>query len=176
MFGIMVVAIVFAFLIYYALKSLSATAATVLFLIYSAMNGLWLSFILAYYAQGTAYAAFFATAGMFLAMSVIGFTTRKDLSSMGAFLLMALIGLILASILNMFVASSGLDWLICYAGVAIFLGLTAYDTQKMKVYALQTAGNPEATARLAIVASLDLYLDFINLFLYILRILAKAKE
>ena len=150
--------------------------ATLLFLIYSALNGLTLSAIFIVYSMGTIGQAFLITAGMFAVMSVLGFITRRDLSSIGSFLLMALVGLIIASIVNIFLASSTLMWLINYLGVFIFLGLTIYDTQKLKAMAYQTQDNAALASRLAIVGSLSLYLDFINLFLLILRILNSRRN
>lgn len=159
-----------------AINKIDATVATGLFIVYAALNGLTLSVIFLVYTAGSVAGAFVATAGMFGAMSLIGFTTRIDLTRMGGFLLMALIGLILASIVNIFVASSALYWVITYAGILVFLGLTAYDTQKLIQIAHATDGDPRMAARLAVVGSLSLYLDFINLFLFILRILGSRRS
>ena len=160
----------------YAINRISASVATVLFLVYSGLNGLTLSAIFVAYDLATVGLAFGVTAGMFLTMSILGFVTRANLASLGGFLLMALVGLIIASIANMFLASTTLDWIVSYAGVAIFLGLTVYDTQRLKVLALETAGRGELAARMAIVGSLMLYLDFVNLLLFILRILGRSKD
>lgn len=159
-----------------AIEKLSATAATGLFLLYSAINGLTMSFVFVVYELGSVGLVFLITGGMFGAMSVVGYVTKKDLTSLGGFLFMALIGIILASLVNMFMQSPALYWVITYVGVFIFLGLTAYDTQKLKEIAYATEGDPELAQRLAIVGSLSLYLDFINLFLLLLRILGKARE
>jgi hypothetical protein len=164
------------FVISAAINRIGAGLATLLFLIYSALNGLTLSAIFIVYSMGTIGQAFLITAGMFAVMSVLGFITRRDLSSIGSFLLMALVGLIIASIVNIFLASSTLMWLINYLGVFIFLGLTIYDTQKLKAMAYQTQDNAALASRLAIVGSLSLYLDFINLFLLILRILNSRRN
>jgi len=159
-----------------AVNKLSATAATVLFLIYSALNGITLSVIFLVYAHSTIAGAFVVTAGTFGAMSAYGFLTKRDLSGMGSFLFMALIGLVIASVVNMFWANSALYWIITYAGVLIFVGLTAYDTQMLRSVAIQTSGNPALAARLAINGALRLYLAFINLFLMILRIMGNSRR
>jgi hypothetical protein len=118
---------------------------------------------------------FFITAGTFGAMSVFGYVTKADLSSMGKLLMMALIGLIIATVVNLFMKSSGLDMIISYAGVLIFVGLTAYDTQKIKNMCLQAPDAGEGMQKLALLGALSLYLDFINLFIYLLRILGKRE-
>lgn len=159
-----------------AVQRISAAAATGLFILYAALNGLLLSSIFLAYEIGTITTAFAVTAGMFGAMSFIGFTTKKDLSSLGGILMMGLIGLIIASIVNIFFANGTLFWIINYAGVAIFLGLTVYDTQRLKEMAYATEGNPALASRLAINGSLALYLDFLNLFLFLLRILGSRRE
>ena len=107
---------------------------------------------------------------------MFGYVTKKDLTSLGGFLFMALIGLVIASVVNMFFASSALYWLITYAGVFIFIGLTAYDTQKLKMIAVQTENSPAIAARLSVVGALVLYLDFINLFLFILRLMGNRRN
>jgi FtsH-binding integral membrane protein len=154
-----------------AVNRLSATVATVLFLVYSALNGLTLSVILLVYAHAVIASAFIITAGTFAAMSLYGFVTRRDLTSLGSLLFMALIGLILASIVNIFIPATWLTMAINYLGVLIFVGLTAYDTQRLKYIALQTGNDPALAARLSISGALKLYLDFLNLFLFILSIL-----
>jgi uncharacterized protein len=154
-----------------AINKISAGVATGLFMLYAGINGVLLSGILLMYAHATVGAAFLVTAGAFAATSLYGFVTKADLSRWGSILFMALIGLILASIVNFFMASNALMWLINYAGVAIFVGLTAYDTQKLKQIAWQTSGNPALANRLAIIGSLRLYLDFINLFIFLVQIL-----
>lgn len=159
-----------------AIHKLSATVATLVFAVYASLNGLTLSGVFLAYELPTIGGAFMITAGMFAAMSVVGMTTRKDLSGLGGLCFMALIGLILASIVNIFFASEMLYWLVTYAGVLIFVGLTAYDTQKLKAIALQTADDPAMAGRMAIYGSLSLYLDFINLMLFILRILGGKRR
>jgi FtsH-binding integral membrane protein len=159
-----------------AIQRISAGVATALFVLYSAINGATLAFVFVVYDLPTVGTAFAVTAGMFGVISVIGFVTKRDLSGFGSFLFMALIGLVIASVVNLFVASSALYWITTYAGVLIFLGLTVYDTNKLKQWAYATEGDQAMAQRLAIVGSLSLYLDFINLFLLMLRLLAKARE
>jgi uncharacterized protein len=159
-----------------AIRKINATVATGMFLLYSALNGLTLSVIFVVYTHASIAAAFVVTAGMFGAMSLYGFVTKTDLSRFGAILFMALIGLVIASIVNIFWANSTLYWIITYAGVLIFVGLTAYDTQKLKMIAAQTADDPKLAARLSVYGALNLYLDFINLFLFMLRIMGNRRN
>ena len=158
-----------------SIQKINATAATAMFLVYSALNGLTLSAIFIVYTLPSIAGTFVVTAGMFAAVSVYGFVTKRDLSGMGGMLFMALIGLILASVVNIFWANETLYWIVTYAGVLIFVGLTAYDTQKLRYFAIQTANDPTMSARMAIYGALTLYLDFINLFLFLLRILGSRK-
>ena len=158
-----------------AVNKLSATAATGLFLLYSAINGLLLSAIFVIYSMPSIAGTFVATAGTFAATSAYGMLTKRDLTRLGSLLFMALIGLIIASIVNIFWANSTLYWIITYAGVLIFVGLTAYDTQKLKQIAYATANDARMAARLAVNGALTLYLDFINLFLFMLRILGDRR-
>jgi len=158
-----------------SIRSISAGVATMLFLLYAGINGIVLSAVFIVYTHSVLASAFAISAGMFGAMSVYGFVTRKDLSGMGSIFFMALIGLIIASVVNAFMRSSALNMLINYAGVLIFVGLTAYDTQKLKQIAIMTAGDAAFAARLSISGALSLYLDFINLFLFLARILADRK-
>lgn len=150
-----------------------STAAGI-FVAYSAINGLTLSLIFYRYTLGSIFYVFFITALFFGAMSVYGAVTKQDLTSIGSFLVMGLIGVLLASIVNIFLASSTLYWIISYAGVAVFLGLTAYDVQKIKRYHGALAGTAREN-NVAILGALQLYLDFINLFLFILRILGRRR-
>lgn len=149
-------------------------AAAGVFILYSVLNGVTLSLIFFAYTLGSIAFAFFVTAAFFGFMSVYGAVTKQDLTSMGSLLLMGLIGIIIASIVNWFLHSTALYWFISYAGVVVFLGLTAYDAQKIKSIHAAYAGTPKER-NVAIIAALQLYLDFINLFLYILRILGKKK-
>ncbi len=148
-------------------KQIGRFGATVLFLAYAALNGLMLSTLLLVYAQSTIASAFFITAGTFAACSVYGMVTKRDLTSLGAFAFMALIGLIIAMVVNVFIANSVMDWIINIIGVLVFVVLTAYDTQKLKDMA-RDGDEP-------INGSLSLYLDFINLFLFILKLVGGGK-
>jgi FtsH-binding integral membrane protein len=145
---------------------MSAGAAAAMFLVYSLLNGLTLSAILFVYTGTAIFKAFAVAGGMFGAMSIYGMVTRRDLTSWGSFFFMGLIGLVICSVVNIFLNSSALAWTISIVGVFVFLGLTAWDTQKLKVYA--TA--PELRENLAVIGALALYLDFINLFLMLLHI------
>lgn len=158
-----------------AVNKINATAATALFLLFAAINGLLLASIFMVYALGTIFAAFLVTAGMFGAMSVVGFITKTDLTRFGSYLFMALIGFIIATVVNIFLASTMLEWIIAYGGVLLFLGLTVYDTQRLKYLAYQVQGNAALSSRMSIVGSLILYLDFINLFLLILQIMGRER-
>lgn len=150
------------------INKLSSTVATLLFFLFAVVNGMMLAPIFIVYTGVSIAKTFFITAGTFAAMSIYGYCTNKDLSRIGSFLFMALIGLIIASIVNIFVHSSGLDWIISIIGVLIFVGLTAWDTQQIKNMAQMA---PSSTVgRLATIGALSLYLDFINMFLYLLRI------
>jgi len=156
-----------------AIDRLSLTTATLMFIVYSVVNGLVFSSIFFAYTLSSISTVFFITAGTFAAMSAFGYFTNSDLSSWGRILIMALIGLIIASIVNIFVKSSGLELLLSYGGVLIFVGLTAYDTQKIKQMFLQAPDASENTQKYALLGALSLYLDFINLFLYLLRIFGR---
>lgn len=158
-----------------AIRKISLSAATLMFVAYAALNGVTFSSLFYVYTMGSLASTFFITAGTFGAMSLVGFFTKADLSSMGKILLMALIGLIIASVVNIFVASSGLEVLMTYLGVLIFVGLTAYDTQKIKQMFLMAPDASEATQKYAVLGALTLYLDFINLFLYLLRIFGRRE-
>ncbi|NLX11497.1 MAG: Bax inhibitor-1/YccA family protein [Chloroflexi bacterium] len=163
------------------IMKMDAQRATRVFLLYAALNGATLSFVFFWADLSDVYLALFATGAMFAAMSIIGYTTSIDLTRMGGFLFMALIGLIVASVINIFFASETLYWLVTYAGVLIFVALTAYDTQWIKRSAqqMEIQGVPNEAAlvrRVAIMGALKLYLDFINLFIYILRILAGSRD
>src|SRR5579859_4323376 len=159
-----------------SINRIGATVATVLFLLYAAINGLIFSVLLLVYTHALIFTAFTITAGMFAATSLYGFVTKRDLTSLGAYLFMGLIGIIIASIVSIFYHPTWLTVAINYAGVFIFIGLTAWDTQRLKVIALQTQNNPALAARLSISGALALYLDFLNLFLFILRILSNGER
>ncbi len=156
------------------IMKISFATATTLFMLYSVINGVVLSALFAMYTKASVASAFFVTAGTFGAMSLYGYFTKRDLSSIGNILFMALIGLIIATVVNIFFASDTLYWVITYAGVLIFVGLTIYDTQKIKrmLYGMEIN---ETSQKLALLGALTLYLDFINLFLYLLRILGDRR-
>ena len=159
-----------------AINKLSLTTATLMFVLYSVINGAVLSSIFVVYTMSSIASVFFITAGTFAVMALIGYTTKTDLTSMGKILMMAIIGLIIASLVNVFlVKSSGFDLIISYVGVLIFVGLTVYDSQKIKQMLEMAPDAGEASQKLALVGALSLYLDFINLFIYLLRILGKRE-
>ena len=150
---------------------MSMGTATVLFILYSVLMGVTMSSIFMVYTMSSIASTFFITAGTFLAMSIIGFVTRLDLSRIGSILLMALIGLIIASVVNIFLHSETLYWIVSFAGVLIFVGLTAYDTQKIKEMVANYGVADDMGHKLALFGALTLYMDFVNLFLHLLRIL-----
>ena len=160
------------------INRMSAGTATALFVVYSALNGVTLSFIFLVYTRSSIVSTFFICAATFLACSIYGWTTKKDLTSLGGFLMMGLIGIIIASVVNMFIRSSAMSVIVSYIGVIVFVGLTAWDTQKLKNMAIaQPAGLEGAVVRKgAILGALSLYLDFINLFLMLLRIFGQGRE
>nr|WP_314264735.1 Bax inhibitor-1/YccA family protein [uncultured Moellerella sp.] len=155
----------------FLLPKMNGMAATGFFMLYSVLTGLTISVVLAAYTPVSVASTFFITSAMFGALSVYGYTTKRDLTGMGNFLFMALIGLIIASLVNIWMQSPVMYWVVTYAGVLIFAGLTAYDTQKLKAMGEQIDENDKETMRkYAILGALTLYLDFINLFLMLLRI------
>lgn len=167
--GMLIVMLVMAWVLPARLTRMSTGACLAMFCVFAALMGVWLAPIFLVYSLGTIVYTFFITAGTFGAMSVYGYFTKSDLSKMGTFLIMALFGLIIATIVNIFVASSTFDWIISIVGVLIFTGLTAWDTQTVKRLAAANL-DPALTDKLATMGALNLYLDFINLFLYLLRI------
>jgi FtsH-binding integral membrane protein len=159
----------------WGISRMSSGTATVLFVVYSALMGLTLSWVFLAYELGSVATTFFVTAAMFGAACFYGYATRTDLSSWGGLLLMALIGLVLASVMNFFFASNTLYWITTYAGVLIFVGLAAYDVNRIRQYAMVALVDPGAAQKLAILAALGLYLDFVNLMLFMLRFLGRSK-
>lgn len=149
---------------------LSAMTATVLFVIYSAMNGLTLSVIFLVYTASSIGTTFFVTAGTFAVMSIYGYTTKRDLTTWGNLLFMAIIGLVIGSIVNLFLQNTILYWIVTYVGILVFVGLTAYDTQKIKEMGATGFNSSEGMQKGAVIGALSLYLDFINLFLMLLRV------
>ena len=162
--------------IYSAIGRLSATAATLLFVLYSIVNGATLSVIFLAYTMTSIASVFFITAGTFAVMAFIGYTTKTDLTSFGKMLMMGLIGIILATVVNIFIGSSMLNMIVSYVGVVVFVGLTAYDSQKIKNLLYQVDNMSEEAQKLALLGSLTLYLDFINLFLMLLRIFGGNRD
>ncbi len=157
------------------INRIEAQTATLVFLLYAALNGLTLSVIFLIYTSASIASTFYVTAGTFGAMSLYGYYTKKDLTSIGNIAFMGLIGIIIASIVNMFMKSEMMYWVITYIGVLIFVALTAYDTQKIKRIGENIDGESDEARKIAILGALTLYLDFINLFLYLLRLFGKRR-
>lgn len=176
-FGLMIAELGLVIYLSSRIMRMSFVTAGLCFAAYSILNGVTLSVIFVAYTMQSIASTFLITAGTFGAMAVVGFFIRKDLSGMGRMLLMLLIGIIIASVVNIFVASSGLAVILNYLGVLIFVGLTAYDTQKIKVMLLEASqyGHNDQTQKIALLGSLTLYLDFINLFIHLLRILGDRR-
>lgn len=156
--------------------SMSMTAATLLFILYSVLTGVTFSVIFLAFTGETIATTFFITAGTFLAMSLVGYVTRMDLTRMGSILFMLLIGVIIATVVNIFMHSETIYWVTTYAGVVIFVGLIAFDTQKIKHIFMSVDSVDETTQKVALLGALTLYLDFINLFLFLLRILGGNRD
>jgi FtsH-binding integral membrane protein len=176
MWGLIIAELALVIGISAAINRLSLATATLLFVLYSAINGVVLSSIFLVYTTSSIASVFFITAGTFAVMAFVGYTTKADLTSLGKILLMALIGLIIASLVNVFfLKSTGFDLIISYVGVLIFVGLTAYDSQKIKQMLMMAPDAGESSQKLALLGALSLYLDFINLFIYLLRILGKRE-
>ena len=175
MFGLIIAELFLVFRLSANIMRMSVRSAVISFGVYAALNGINMSTIFVAYGLGTIYNAFFATATMFGAISLYAVTTRRDLSGMGHYLMMGLFGLIAASLVNMFLRSSGMDYLISYAGVILFTGLTAYDTQMIKNMSrdMSRRSDEETFMKLSILGALKLYLDFINMFLFLLRIFGR---
>lgn len=174
MWGLMILEIGLVIGISGGINRLSTGAGTALFYLFAAVNGVMLAPIFWAYTHVSIAKTFFITAGTFGAMSIFGYTTGQDLSKIGSILFMALIGLIIATLVNLFVASSTLDWIISFAGVIIFVGLTAWDTQQIKNMASMMPADQHG--RLATLGALSLYLDFINIFLYLLRFFGSSRD
>ncbi len=165
--GLLIAELVLVFVLSGALHKLSSFTASLIFYVYSILNGVVLSVILALYTEASVFSTFVITAGVFGTMTIYGYVTKSDLTRIGSFLFMALIGLIICTVINIFLHSSSLEWIISFAGVAIFIGLTAWDTQKIKRMAAMV--DETQAGKLATIGALSLYLDFVNLFLYLLR-------
>lgn len=177
LFGAIIGELVLVVALSAAMRRLSPTAAAAMFIIYAVLNGFTLSVIFIAYSLGTIGLAFFSAAGTFAAMTVLGFTTELDLSQYRSYLIMALVGLFVALLVNMFLNSSMLDMIISMAGVVIFTVLTAYDTQKIKRLAADPTINEDGSLamKISILGALALYLDFINLFIFLLRLFGRRR-
>ena len=174
--GLIIAQLAVVFVLSGLVHKLSGAVATGLFMLYSALTGLTLASIFLAYTYASIASTFFITAGMFGVMSFWGYTTKRDLSKMGSILFMALIGLLLASLVNFWLKSPALMWAITYIGVLVFVGLTAWDTQKLKAIGEQIdVRDKENLRRYSIMGALTLYLDFINLFLMLLRIFGNRR-
>ncbi|MBI4643183.1 MAG: Bax inhibitor-1/YccA family protein [Deltaproteobacteria bacterium] len=175
-FGLIIAELGLVFWLSAAINRLSYSTASMMFFLYSALNGLTLSVIFLAYTSTSIASTFGVTAGTFGVTSLYGYTTKRDLSSWGSFLFMGLIGIILASVVNIFLRSPMVYWVVTYAGILVFVGLAAYDTKKLKEMALAGFADAETEGKSAVMGALALYLDFINLFLMLLRILGSRRD
>jgi len=157
-----------------AIAKMSVTAAMISFIAYSALNGLTMSVVFLVYTQASIATTFYVAGGTFGIMSLYGYFSKADLTSIGNLMFMGLVGVIIATILNIFLQSEGLYWIITYVGIAVFIGLTAYDTQKIKKMSMMQMDG-EMKSKAAIMGALRLYLDFINLFLLLLRLFGRRR-
>ncbi len=174
-FGAIIAELALVLGISFGFNRISAATATVLFLVYAALNGFTLSLVLLAFTTASVVGAFVATGALFGAMSIIGYTTRIDLSKLGTFLMMGLIGLLIAMVVNIFISSGPLDLIISIVGVLLFTALTAYDTQRIGRMAAQMDAQGEAGSKMAIFGALKLYLDLINMFLFMLRLIGRRR-
>ncbi|OHB33655.1 MAG: hypothetical protein A2X84_00445 [Desulfuromonadaceae bacterium GWC2_58_13] len=158
-----------------AINRISAATATLMFLLYSALNGVTFASIFLVYTQSSIASTFFVAAGTFAGMSIYGMATKRDLTGWGSFLFMGLIGVIIASLVNIFLQSAMITWVVSYIGVFVFVGLTAYDTQKLKRISQNGFADGESRQKATILGALTLYLDFINLFLMLLRVMGSRR-
>ena len=158
-----------------AINRISAATATLMFLGYSALNGVTFAAIFLVYTQSSIASTFFVASGTFAAMSLYGYVTKRDLTGWGSFLFMGLIGIIIASVVNIFLQSEMIYWITSYIGVFVFVGLTAYDTQKIKMIGHAGFAAADQQKKAAILGALRLYLDFINLFLMLLRVMGTRR-
>jgi len=177
-FGLIIAQLALVFTLSARIHRMQAGTATLLFVLYSVLNGATLSSIFLAYAQASITSTFFVCSATFVACSVYGWTTRRDLTSIGGFLTMGLIGIVIASLVNLFIQSSAVSTIVSYIGVLVFVGLTAYDTQDIKNMAMSQPADIDAGAvrKGAILGALKLYLDFINLFLMLLRIFGGRRD
>ncbi len=177
-YGLMIGELALVIILSAAVRKLHPALAGILFFAYAGLNGVTLSAVFLVYELGSVAGTFLITACLFGAMSLIGYSTKKDLSRWGGFLMMGLIGLVIASVFNIFLATSGMDWIISIIGVLLFLGLTIYDTQRIKKMTIQgmMRGDEALAAKMGILGALSLYLDFINIFLYLLRLFGRRRR
>jgi FtsH-binding integral membrane protein len=174
-FGLFIVQIVMVLGLSAAVGRLAPAVAMGIFVAYAALNGLTLSAVFLAYTSASIASTFFITAGTFGAMSLYGYTTKRDLSGVGQIAIMALIGILIASVVNLFLQSTAVYWVVTYVGVLIFVALTAWDTQKIKAMSQQVQTEADA-GRVAVIGALTLYLDFVNLFIYLLRIFGVRRD
>jgi hypothetical protein len=172
-FGLIIAELAIVFTLSARINKMRASTATAMFLLYAGLNGLTMAFVFIIYTAASIASTFFVCAATFVACSIFGWMTKRDLTSLGGFLMMGLVGIIIASVVNLFIGSNMISTIVSYVGVLVFVGLTAYDTQYIKNMALSQPEGLEAGVlrRGAIIGALKLYLDFINLFLMLLRIL-----
>lgn len=174
--GVLIAEVALVWYLSARIYKMSFTTATILFIVYSILNGVTLSILLLVYTTSSIATTFFVTAGTFGTMAIFGYITKKDLTRIGSLCIMGVIGIIIASLVNLFLQNSMMDMVISYIGVLLFVGLTAYDSQKIK--RLLSGDNievNEVTQKIALMGAMTLYLDFINLFIYLLRILGDRK-
>jgi len=177
-FGLIIAELALVYIISARINKIQAKTATSLFILYAALNGATLASVFLVYTSSSITSTFFICSATFVACSIFGMTTKRDLTSMGGFMTMGLIGILIASVVNMFIKSSAMNMIISYIGVIVFVGLTAYDTQKLKHMAMTQPSGLEAgvVRKGAILGALSLYLDFINLFIMLLSILGGRRE
>lgn len=173
---VMLAPIAIVLIMSFGMEKMKASTMIILFIVYSVLMGMSLSFIFIVYTHASIVKTFIITAGMFGLMAFVGYTTKTDLTKLGSILIMALGGIILASLVNLFMGSARLDYIISILGVIIFTGLTAYDMQKIKEIGMMGMENDETMTKISIQGALSLYLDFINLLLYLLKIFGKGKH
>ncbi len=174
-YGLMIAQVGLVIALSAAINRISATTATLMFLLYSGLSGVTFASIFLAYTSSSIASTFFVAAGTFGAMSIFGMVTKRDLTGWGSFLFMGLIGIIIASVVNIFLQSEMIHWVTSYIGVFVFVGLTAYDTQKIKMMGQAGFADGEAKQKAAILGALTLYLDFINLFLMLLRVMGDRR-
>jgi FtsH-binding integral membrane protein len=176
MWGVMLAPIGMVLIMSFAFNRLSFSALMGLFLAYSLVNGISLSVIFLIYSSAAISKVFFITAGLFATMAVVGYTTKTDLTKLGSILMMAVLGIVIASVVNYFMESAAFDYLISCVGVLVFTGLVAYDTQKVKRIGAGVEYGTATAGKLALMGALSLYLDFINLFLFLLRVFGGRRD